>query len=283
MAFYKNPAETLLQLVAEYNNLSLDPEDYDFSLPQVTAPPADSDASYNTLITLSSNNPAAPYIGSVDIKYNRLDLTDLETLIDIYVYSEKADTTYDVLEPLNNRYGLSLGSEDIEDLPCEEKDGYVLITLQAKSSSLGWIGTLKIPVAIGNLVLEDHLLETHLDGLKYPTDDPTRPYAYFYSYWRDFSEFYGSLVDYRADDPIDTNIVSMINEVTGDIWVGAGENPFSLGGATIVSNRPTLEEPASNQEFDRVMVIRLDPTLCTGLSGDLIIHYSEDPYQLLGI
>lgn len=283
MSFYKDPSQTLLKLIGDYNNLTLAADDYDFSAPTPASPPAGSDATYNTAITLSSNKPAAPYIGEVEIFYNRLSLADLDTLANIYIYADQASTTYDIIEPLNTRYGLSLSQDDLEDLPVEDNGNYVIATLRAKSTSLGWLDEVQIPVALGDLLLENHLTQTTLEGLKYPTEDTSRPYAYFYSYWRDFSDYYEQLEAYTTEDVIDVSIVSIMNDVTGDVWVGTGTAEFSLELATIIYNGPVVSYPASNQRFDNVMVIALNAEKCTGLSGDLIIHYAKDPYQVLGI
>lgn len=283
MSLYKDPATTLLSLIEKENNLVLEASDYDFSVPQPATPPEGSEASYNTTLTISNNNPAAPYIGSVDIYYNRLNFADLALLADIYVHVEDVTTTHGLLPSLNRRYGLNLTTDDVEDIATVDRGNYREATLRAKTTSLGWIGELDIGVVEGDLLLEDYLIQPLLGGLEYPGDDITRPFAHFYSFWRDFSDYHTQLSQVSAGDPISLEIVSMMNDVTDDIWVGTGTADYSLEGAVITYSGPAENYTGANQDYKAVVVITLDETKCTALSGSLILHHTDDPYATLGI
>lgn len=283
MSLYKDPRSTILHLLEVENNITLDSSDYDFSAPTPSSPPDGSDASYNTALTISNNNPAAPYIGEVEVYYNRLNLADLKVLADIYVHSPDINTTHEILPSLNRRYGLNLTVDDVEDLPTDPYDGYRIAHLKAKSDSIGWIGEIDIGVVEGDLILEDHLTEVVLGGLNYPTEDLTRTFAHFYSYWRNFSDHHEFLRDVKRGDEIGLDIISILNDVTGDPWVGSGTSEFSLDDAEIVFSGSTSDYPSSNDDYDYLVVIALDPEKCTGMSGSLILHHTEDPYATLGI
>lgn len=283
MSLYREARSTILSLVEEENNIVLNPSDYDYSVPTQATPPEGSDASYNTALTISSNNPAAPYIGEVEVYYNRLNLADLARLADIYVHAPDVTSTHAILPSLNRRYGLNLATEDVVNLPSVQLSGYRMVTLRATPESLGWIGELEIGVVEGDLLLETHLTERTLGGLNYPTDDITRPFAHFYSYWRSFSDHYEYLKEVVVGDPIGLDIVSIMNDVTGDPWVGSGVLEFSLEGAEITFAGPSDQYLGANTDYDRVVVIALDAVKCTGMSGSLILHHTEDPYATLGI
>lgn len=201
---------------------------------------------------------------------NTEDMSDNE----LRVHTPKNDTTYDVIDSLNRRFGLNLKEEDIVLKDNVDLGEYKLAKLEATSASLGWIGNVDVLALIGDLKIEEHLVNATLGGLNYPTNNLQVTFAQFYSYWRDFSEHHDYLKDLSADDPITLELVSILSTVTGDNWVATGVAPMSLEGAAITFNGPTRDYGNVNLAYERVMVIDLDPTSATELSGSLIMHYS---------
>lgn len=283
MSLYKDPRSTLLGLVEKENGLTLNPVDYDFTNPTAATPPEGSTASYNTRVTLSANTPAAPYVGSVEIFYNRLDLADVGRLAAVYLQSPNIDSTHGAIDSLNRRYGLNFKPEDLIDQPAVINGDYNTITLEATAESLGWFGTLDINVTEGDLLLENYVTESMLGGLNYPTESTDRTFAHFYSYWRDFSDHHDTLKLIKETDAVGLSLISILSDVTGDNWTGGGPSPYSLKDAVIVYSGSTEGRPNTNMDYPMVLVIRLDPTQCTELDGDLVIHHSDDIYASLGI
>lgn len=280
MSLYKDPATTLLGIIERENNITLSPEDYDFSVPVPAIPPEESDASFNTQITITANNPAAPYAGSIDIYYNRLDLADLGRMVTMAIRSPDTATTHDVIPSLNRRFGLNLNPEDLVLSDTVPMTGYSTADLVATPESLGWVGSTSVSVAEGDLDLETYLATTVLGGLEYPTDDTSRPFAQFYSYWRDFSAHHDYLTTLATGDPVGLELTSVLNDVTEDIWVAAGVGEYSLSQAVITYSGPTSENGLANPDYDHIVVVSLDPIDCTAMSGELVIHsrLPDDPY-----
>jgi len=283
MSLYKDPRSTLLSLVEKENGLTLNPADYDFTNPVAAEPPEGSTASYNTRVTLAANNPAAPYVGSVEIYYNRLDIADLGRLADIYLQSPNITTTHGAIDSLNRRFGLNFRPEDLIDRPAVVNGEYNTLILEATVESLGWFGALNINVTEGDLLLENYVLEPMLGGLNYPTESVDRPFAHFYSYWRDFSDDHTVLKLIQTGDPVGLDLLSILTNVTGDEWVGGGPSPYSLKDAVIVYSGSTQGYLNTNLDYPMVLIIRLDPIQCTAIDGDLVLHHSDDIYASLGI
>lgn len=276
MALYKDPKTILLEIVERENNVTLGTEDYTFSDPEPATPPDGSDAEYNTKVTITANNVAAPYAGDIDIYYNRLDLADLDSMVELYIQSPEFETTHDILGSLNRRFGLLLTEADILLKDTIQEDGYKVAPLEADPTSLGWIGSIDVSVVEGDLLLEDHLVDTALGGLQYPTEYPTKTFAQFYSYWRDFSDHTEYLKTVEAGDSISMELASALDDVTGDPWQASGQNDFSLGGnAEIVFAGSTDDYAASNDDYDYVIAIALDLDACTSMTGTLVLHFSE--------
>lgn len=284
MALYRDPKTVLLEIIERDNDIVLSPEDYDFSDPVPVTPPAESDAVYNTRIIVTANNVAAPYQGEIDFYYNRLDLGDLAKMVDLSIRSPMMESTHDLIPSLNRRFGLSLSTHDIVLEPTVDMGGYRRATLRAEPTSLGWIGEVDLNVMEGDLNLEDHLVNVALGGLHYPTEYPTKTFASFYSYWRDFSDHFDYLKTLKAGDPITLELVAVMNDVTEDVWVGAGQSDFSLAYSEITYAGPTSENGLANDDYDFVIIIKLDLDACESMTGELIIHFSEpeDPHAYVG-
>lgn len=265
----------MLEVIEQENNVTLTPEDFDFINPTPATPPEGSGATYNTVVTVKANNVAAPFAGEIDIYYNRLDLADLNSMVELYIRSPETATTHDILPSLNRRFGLNLTQADIVLKNNTDMSGYKVANLEAEPTSLGWIGSIDVSVAEGDLLLEDYLLTTALPGVNYPTPYPTKPFAQFYSYWRDFSAEYDYLSTVQAGDPISLELTSAIGNVTGDPWQATGQAEFSLADSVISYAGPTADNGVANDDYEQVIVIDLDVSSCTGMTGQLVVHFSQ--------
>lgn len=275
MALYRDPVERLLEIVNQENDVSLDISDYDFNNVTPATPEEGSTASYNTKVTITANHVAAPYAGAIDLYYNRLSFDDLDKMVDLNIRSTETDTSHAVIPSLNRRFGLSLKTTDIELVDAVDQGEYKTVVIQATPDSLGWIGSATLTVSLGDLPIEEYLVNTELPGIPYPTEDTTRPYAQFYSYWRDFTEQHDVLSTITTGDEISMELSTALDENTGDVWLASGTGEFSLGGATVVFAGITSERPGTNDDYDYVVEVTLDSVQCTGLSGTLVLHYNE--------
>lgn len=279
MALYKDPVTTLLEVIERENGVTLDPADYDFGTPTPATPPEGSSASYNTQIAITANNVAAPYAGSIELFYNRLDLADLGDMVSMYIRSPLSTTTHDIIPALNRRFGLNLTQADIVLRDTIAEEGYKTAQLTATEGSIGWIGEITVSVAEGDVLLEDHLVNTALGGLNYPTEYPTKTFAQVYSYWRDFSEHHDYLTALQAGDAMSLDLAAVLHDVTGDDWLASGAGDFSLGNATITFSGDPDDTSVANDDYDHVVIIALDVGTCLGMTGDLVLHSSapQDP------
>ncbi|MND14885.1 hypothetical protein D3C80_50890 [compost metagenome] len=275
-SLYPDPREVLLSVVGEENNIVLYPEDYDFLNPTPAVPPQGSSALYNTKVTIKANNIAAAYQEQVDIFYNRLKLQDLATLVSLSLKAPgDVDTSHKLIPSLNARFGLNIKEEDLELTQAEDQGDFKTITLTAAPGSIGWIGETTVSVAEGEINLETYLTVTALPGLKYPTDYPTRVFAQFYSYWRDFTEYHPQLSLLKAGDPITGTISGMLTALTGDTWLLSGPGAYSLGGASITFAGLTEGNGKFNPDYKYGIIIHIDHTTATGIAGDLILHFND--------
>ncbi|MNO12970.1 hypothetical protein D3C76_25900 [compost metagenome] len=280
MSLYKDPVTTLLQTVSAVNgNVVLDPADYDFVNPMPNSSGQYPDQ--NSQVTLKANNAFAPYQGEYEIYYTRLSLADLAKLVTLSIKAPSVTNSHDVLPFLNDRFGLNLEESDIVLVDAEDLVDYKTVQLTAMANSLGWIGTVQVTVTQGEIPLENYLTNTALPGLDYPTPYATLPFAQVYSYWRDFSVHTAYLKTLTAGQPIPQELADILTDVTGDTWPRSGYSQYSLGGAEIIWAGVAADNGLFNNNYDYGLQVRLNHDDAFGITGDLIIHFS-DPVDPMG-
>lgn len=280
MSLYKDPVTTLLDVVGSSNgNIVLDREDYDFINPQVNE--TGQYPNHNSHVTIRANNTVAPFQGEVEIFYNRLKLEDLAKLTTLTLKAPSVTNSHDLLPFLNARFGTIFEPSDIVLVDAEDHTDYKTVVLTATPLSLGWIGTVSVAVSQGEIPLENYLTNTALTGLDYPTPYATLPFAQMYSYWRDFSEHVGYLKTIVTGQAIPQELATILSGITGDVWAFTGYAQYSLMGGQILYAGKTADNGLFNPSYDYGIQLRLNHDNAFGITGDLIIHFSDpvDPFE----
>lgn len=280
MALYKDPRTTILTVVGNVNGgIVLDPDDYDFVNPQVNQ--TGQHTAYNSHVTIHANNAAAAYQGDVEVFYDRLLLEDLAKLVQLTLKAPSVTNSHDLLPFLNARFGTNFEESDIELVDAVDMETYKTVQLTATASSLGWHGTALVSVAQGDIKLEDYLTVTALSGLDYPTPYATLPFAQMYSYWRDYSEHVNYLKTITAGQAIPQELATIMSSVTGDTWAFNSYAEFSLLGAQVIWAGKAADNGLFNANYDYGLQVRLNHDNAFGITGDLIIHFSDpvDPFE----
>lgn len=271
MALYQLPLEAILEAIKTQNNVDLVEAEYVFGNPVVipTGP-----AGENTSMTITAKDIQSTYDGSVPIKYKRLDLADLATLISTSIKGYNLDTVMDVANRLNQLHGLNFTEEDFTDGPAGTVDGNGTVTLTAKATSRNWIGTIDFTVTQGARPLGDFLTVTTLNGLNYPSPRVDKPYAAAYSYWRDFSAAESDLSGVTVGTAHIEVVRQVLSNITGDAWSSTAAQRYSLLGATVTYAGSTDGRTDVNLDYAFAVIVALDETNSVGLSGSLILHYN---------
>lgn len=288
---YKDSFTSIVDSINTLNGLSLVVSEYDFGTPvpyTVPAPPSGIvltqnqiaiNARINTSITISAKGTSSTYQGSQTVYYHRMDLSELARQTNLYVGLKQVNTTQDIVDALNEKYGLILTASDIviRDLTTSEKDLSTnpSITLEAVSSSYGWVGSVDVAVSVGGYLITDYINDTVIDAFNYPEADATKPFAAIYSYWRDFSS-QSNLLEQVATG---TNEIDLVRQalvsITGNPWTLTANARYSLSGASVVEVVATEDNPTSyNVRYDKCVRVALDPIACLGYEGDLYLHYN---------
>lgn len=271
MALYKDPKQAIIDAMSAQNNLTLVASQYTFGVPQVLDP---AEGDLNSTIEVTAIYPTSPYDGAVTVKYHRLPLSDLNVLIPLIIKVNGITKISDLLPVLNAAHGFNFTTDDINEGDIALTNGYGTATLVAKAGSLGWIGSVDLQIAPGDILIQNYVTNRSLPGLIYPAPDNTKPFGYFYSYWRDFSNHYEdlTLVVTGTDDLAE--LATILTDVTGDAWSSTASGRYSLQGAAVYYNGPTSGAPSSNQDYQNVCIVTLGSG-SIGLTGQLYIHYSQ--------
>jgi hypothetical protein len=275
MSLYLPP---ITQILAEIKRLNpkapLVESEYTYADPIVIDPPV---GLLYTSIKVISKDTDSTYDGEVTVRYTRWAFERLATLIDPNIRISNVASTWDVAQSLNAQFGFGITIEDIIDEAVVLVDGAGPVLVKARPTSKGWTGEVTFNVTPGRFDLGTLVATTVLPGLNYPNRSTEKPYGELYSYCRDFSGHYATLLAMDATETTPEKletIKTILIAVTGDAWVTDSIKRFSLQGATITFNGPTTGQELPNPEYEYYMTIDLTAD-CQGLSGTLILHYSD--------
>jgi len=239
---------------------------------------------------------SSPYVGSVTLEYDRLDIGKLFKNIAVNLDVKGAKTTLDLVDRLNARYGLGIDKKEVVSAPVAELTTAAPVahaTIEIDATSLAYFGKLDVTVGedadVGerlNLVVT----KTRLDGLHYPVDDTMKGQAYIYSYGVDCNSIRTFLATLATGGVIDdTALAKELNKVVPELWhAGNDAADYNVRGATIKYAGATRDDPSNpstdktalevfenaNTNFNTVVVFTLDDTKCTNFAGDLYLHYN---------
>lgn len=270
MALYKTPKAAILGAIKSLNGVTLIESEYVFGLPAAVAQAADGT---NTTITITAKDVSSTFDGSVTVRYTRLKLADLLVLVPATLQIPAVTNTVQFAEAFNKVYGTAFTADDVVNEPVTLVNGGGSVTLNAKPTSMAWVGSVTFTVEPGRLPIGDLIKVVDLPGLNFPDPYEGKPFGWAYSYWINYSPVH-HLLDVLVGDNLDwTNIRDALVQMTGDAWVLNGQGRYSLSGATLAYLGETSGAPFANDNYQKVLVLNLG-TDCLGYSGRLYFHYS---------
>lgn len=281
--------------LTEYLNLAnsteLDPENLIFSIPVPTDGTWRSETTdRNTAVRITASH-TSPFKDTIVVTYDRLNLADMNQLLDFKIKTRLPETTHDLLHPIWLRYGIFLDADDIVDEALVDVNAGDLgpdpvYTLTARIDALGWTGACTISVGEGAAVIGDYLLTPQLPGLNYPVPgDGTQGSALVYMYALDFTDVKDVLETYPVDLVTDEfsddllTAVQLIDTQSGsELWNLDPVDPeWSLHGATVVYNGLNDAALPTNTSYKYVLGLQLRDDVTTP-PGVMYLHYN-DPFD----
>lgn len=267
-------------------------------------PVATPEGTKNTELLIKARKNSG-YVGEQTVDYNRLEGVPLFRNVTAYLDVHTPATSADLLDTLNKQYGLKLTADDIvpADIPADtnpivtDPDAPDPVpvdhTITFDPKCLAYTGT--IPVKIGPRPqvgerLSLVITQTELDGLVYPDGtSTTKGQAYIYSYGVDCTAIADFLkikaVGIVADDGA---FATELNKVVPELWVADEDAAdYNLKGSSVVYVGPTVNKvddgtgtmvdtpvEGANTEYNNVLTLKLDESLCSNFTGTLFLHYN---------
>ena len=163
--FKKLPKQIIVDLINYDNDTNLVEELLTFGTPVVTTAP------FNTSLVVSSV-PDSNYIGSVTLKYDRIDIATLLGSKSINIPVGSATKVSDLIPIINNRFNINLTSDDYVDkyLPTLELNDINEIksfNITINPNSLIFIKELNLYAVSSEILLSSVITRIVLNGLIY--------------------------------------------------------------------------------------------------------------------
>lgn len=162
----KDARQILIDLINEANATTLTLDDIRFGGPSPIE-----NGNRNTGITITAL-PTSPYVGSRDLTYNRVDLSELPGERSTTFNVANHVTAFDMIPVLNDAYSINLSSDDIFDDPLPEidpndPDQKEPFVLRAKPGSLVYRNRITLTIRSNEISLAGLLVTDELSGFEY--------------------------------------------------------------------------------------------------------------------
>lgn len=218
--------------------------------------------------------------GTVEVSYDRIDLTKLlghAQKQDIRIYSRlKPANSHQALQLVNRKWHLGIKPESIEQLPVSyDEEGVGVVTVKAAAGALDVIGEFKFIVYPGADNISELALNFSLGEGLYPSGQSAKGQAPLLSYPADTTPHNAYLSSVWQGQPIDAEMIDVINELTGQTWTTAAGN-YSLSGAAVTYAGPVRPGwDLVKENFSRIVTIRLGAA-CANFAGELVFYHNPN-------
>lgn len=298
MSLYVSPKQSILDAANAQNATSLTLTDVVFDVPKVAPEDVVATSGKNTQVKMTGNGTT--WSGNVVVNYNRLNLADIATLTSGTLRVAALTSTLEIINYLNYFYGMVLTSADINDEPVTlDAQGAGSVTLHAKSTSLGWVGSVTLNLIKGDAIVDYALTDLSLNGIDYPTGQFAKGQGPLVTYPYDFTSIKSTLDQFNAgykigvasSFPLVTALLAGMNAAINNAsysWQSVGTTAVrNLVEGVVAYNGLNSSNFASNQDYKYVMILQLSDgsgangvvgAFCSDFVGKLYFHYN-DPVQ----
>lgn len=214
--------------------------------------------------------------GEVTMTWNRPDIAEIFSDVDVYVPSTGLFKKSDLLATINLNFGFQLATEDIYDEVLNLSTIPTVTQLRIRPTCPAFTGILVVNIGDPKKAIDTVIRNTDLDGLAYPTNQSVKIQGPLYLYAQDYTYDAENMQKFGYGDLIEGELLKILNRKSPDQWINTPTAAtWNMAGATVWYNGLTSEAPVYvNANYSRCVVIHLDSTLCTNVAGHLILHYN---------
>lgn len=218
----------------------------------------------NTTVVIKVKDTLSGYMGNKSYNYHRKNLATLFQQIVPVMDLRNVNTPTDVIRVIENQFGLQLFESEFTITQPSLENG---VTLTANESNYEYIGSITFKHALPL----SKVTNITLNGFNYPTKDTNKIFASIYSRNIDMikSMYFRLLKDGdRVDNKVFAKILSFY---TGNRWdINLARSEYNLTNAVVTSLVSTVDQTTETH----IVKIKLDPDMCSNLSGELDFKFS---------
>lgn len=275
MSIYDKPSrDMLLDAINKQNGLTANPltwQQIAAGFPEVVQTPG---APRDTRVLLYGLNGKG-YKGTVSITYDRINMPVLFRNLVPMVITNPVNKVSELLPFLNQRYGLSLEPDDIEDFSVADLGESWVAEVKIREGSLAWSGSFPLRYAKFLPNLADLVTTVDLDAIVAPLTVNSKPQAEYVAYGYDWTELTKAFnQDWAFNRSITPQDVDALNEVVPlkFVWTSTPQpDEVNLFGARFKGTELVTPQSKYRQDFQRVATIQLDAG--SNYAGSLYLHY----------
>lgn len=223
---------------------------------------------------------AVGFKGRVEMAYDRVDFAKLMGGLgkqdNVIRTRSKPSSTHKALGLLDRKWNLGIPTDSIKDLPVKyDEEGIGTVTVEAVEGDIIAFNKFIFKLKPGPDNISVLPLSTNLGAALYPSGQASKGQAHLISYHVDTTPHNAYLASVWPSQPIDAEMIEVINSLTGVTWtLSPGE--YSLSGAEVVYGgviRPGYDVPKAN--FTRIVTINLGAA-CSNFAGELVFYHNPN-------
>lgn len=245
--------------------------------------------SRNTAIDIVGN-ASEGIEGTVTVYYRRVNIAEAFMRCDVEIKWQGESDTLGVMKAVNKLYGTKFDASDIE---VESFNPNVLplnVSVRIKDTSLAWVGRLQVRVAPFAQSLAEGMQVVVDPVFDYPTKQSVKgqgplylmPYA-FDNYWTFLRGLKAGLQSSQDSTSLRTLINAVLpaaNQWTLSAAAAVRNLGYSQGRVQVLYSGVPIAQYTHRLNVGRILVIALSPTLCTDVTGYLVMHFSNPALDL---
>ncbi len=223
---------------------------------------------------------AVGFKGRVEMAYDRINYAQLMggpgKQGNVIRTRSKPSSTHKALALLDRKWNLGIPPESILDLPVKyDSEGIGTVTVEAVDGDVIGFNKFTFKLKPGPDNISTLPLKGNLGAALYPSGQTAKGQAQLISYPVDTTAHNAYLASVWSSQPIDAEMIQVINDLTGVTWsLNPGE--YSLSGAEVVYGgivRPGYDMPKAN--FTRIVTINLGAA-CSNFAGELVFYHNPN-------
>lgn len=233
---------------------------------------------YNTSATVIPRSGGG-YQDKAEIRYDRINIGHIFMGVDVTLHPLNQNRLSNYLPLINDKYDLLLDIDDIEEVVIDNPQPPFYFDLKIKEGNPAFYGQLRVLVSNPAKSLKDILKDITLNGIGGYPGSSDKINGVLYSYCNQYNNLEDDIRELNLYETLNDNLVNKINYQDRNIWLNVPvKSKFNFFGSVVIYKGSSAYVPEGvirKNEYNSIIIIKLNEEYCTGVEGYFVLYYNE--------